>query len=162
VVPLRRARRWTIVLSISLLVGAAQAFAAPIAHAAYPGANGRIAYSTYAGISWNLYSMKADGSHLTPLANSAMNEFGPVWSPNGRSVAWTGEMPSGAGDIFRARSDGTRVRDLTNGAADDTRPTWSPDGSKIAFSRDGGGGGQIWVMPAVGGNATQLTTKGGS
>jgi Tol biopolymer transport system component len=39
----------------------------------------------------------------------------------------------------------------------DSDPTWSPDGSRIAFVSTRSGNGQLHVMPAAGGAATQLT-----
>jgi Tol biopolymer transport system component len=38
------------------------------------------------------------------------------------------------------------------------QPAWSPDGSMIAFASDRSGNWDIWVIPASGGVATQVTT----
>lgn len=49
------------------------------------------------------------------------------------------------------------TRQMTNGAAVDGLPTWSPDGKSIAFSSDRGGKTQLYLLPADGGEARQLT-----
>jgi TolB protein len=42
----------------------------------------------------------------------------------------------------------------------DTSPAWSPDGSQIAFVSDRNGGPQIFVVPAAGGAARQVSKIG--
>ena len=49
------------------------------------------------------------------------------------------------------------TRQMTNGAAVDGMPRWSPDGKSIAFSSDRGGKAQLYLLPADGGEARQLT-----
>jgi len=48
---------------------------------------------------------------------------------------------------------------ITTHPALDRGPSWSPDGSQMAINsnRGSGGGGRIWVIPATGGGATQIT-----
>jgi dipeptidyl aminopeptidase/acylaminoacyl peptidase len=48
-------------------------------------------------------------------------------------------------------------RQLTRGRAD-TAPAWSPDGTRVAFLRAEDGPSQLWLLPAGGGEAEQLTT----
>jgi uncharacterized repeat protein (TIGR01451 family) len=46
---------------------------------------------------------------------------------------------------------------VTTDPAIDVHPTWSPDGKKIAFLSNRGGNNDVWVIPASGGTAVQLT-----
>ena len=50
-----------------------------------------------------------------------------------------------------------KPRPLTHGPADSS-PAWSPDASRIAFLRAQDGPPQVWLLPADGGEAEQLTT----
>jgi dipeptidyl aminopeptidase/acylaminoacyl peptidase len=52
---------------------------------------------------------------------------------------------------------GEAPRALTHGPADSS-PAWSPDGSRLAFLRAQDGPAQVWLLPADGGEAEQLTT----
>ena len=82
----------------------------------------------------------------------------PAWSPDGTKILFS----NGKGPSVRIQ-----VVDLATGVVttlidapdlSDATPAWSPDGTKIVFRRgDEGGGAGIWVAPASGGTATQLT-----
>lgn len=50
-----------------------------------------------------------------------------------------------------------KARPMTNGRARDTQPLWSPDGRQIAFLSDRDGETQLYLLPADGGEARQLT-----
>ncbi|HEY4057200.1 MAG TPA: LpqB family beta-propeller domain-containing protein, partial [Kofleriaceae bacterium] len=49
---------------------------------------------------------------------------------------------------------------ITKDPAIDSSPAWSPDGSQIAFVSDRNGGPQIFVTPAAGGTARQVSFNG--
>ena len=63
----------------------------------------------------------------------------------------------------RAERDGTGVIQLSNPrqvtftSSVETSPTWSPDGGRIAYVSDQSGNEDIWVSPAAGGDAVNLT-----
>lgn len=76
--------------------------------------------------------------------------------------------------MWIANADGTDAYQFL-GSDKDQAPKWSPDGKLVAFlsSRDagagdapapveGGGGGQIWIIRAAGGEAWKLTSNKGS
>jgi len=62
----------------------------------------------------------------------------PVWSPDGRSIAFA-MRPAGAADadesdIYVMDADGSHVRRLTDAPGDDSHPHWSADGRRIFFN----------------------------
>ncbi len=62
--------------------------AAPPAAAAFPGANGKIAFWTFRDGNAEVYSMNADGTAQTNLTNNAAADYNPAWSPDGTKIAF--------------------------------------------------------------------------
>jgi TolB protein len=87
--------------------------------------SGRIVFDNFDDV----WTIDADGTHLTRLTHSPWPEFDPSWSPDGTQIAFRSER-SGEPEIWLMDADGTRQRRLTAGLS----PAWSPDGSLIAFS----------------------------
>ena len=83
----------------------------------------------------------------------------PAISPDGKLLAFASDR-AGAGklDIWVKQIDGGDPVAVTKDAADDYQPTFSPDGARIAFTSERDGGG-IYVMPALGGEASLLVPK---
>src|SRR5258705_4828547 len=84
----------------------------------------------------------------------------PAISPDGRLVAYASD-PAGRRDLdiwVLQLAGGALVR-VTDDPNDDSDPQFSPDGSQIAFRSEGGGGG-VYLTPALGG-AARLLVKGG-
>jgi eukaryotic-like serine/threonine-protein kinase len=80
------------------------------------------------------------------------------FSPDGRFIAYASDQ-SGNFDIWVQPVDGGDAVQITKEPAHDLQPAWSPDGDSIAFRSERSGGG-IFVMPALGGHARQLSTFG--
>ena len=86
----------------------------------------------------------------------------PIWSPDGRWVAYTSDK-SGAPEIWlwsAEEGDGMRVDadvQLTRLAARANGLAWSPDGSRIAFSGDRFGNMDIWTVSVPEGKVHRLT-----
>lgn len=59
----------------------------------------------------------------------------PTWSPDGRSIAFTGHA-GGYSDLYVFDVANGAVRRLTNDAWADLHPAWSPTGQHIAFVSD--------------------------
>jgi len=75
-------------------------------------------------------------------------------SPDGKTIAF--DM---LGDIYTVPVTGGDATNINSGLAWAMQPRFSPDGSEIAFTSDAGGGDNIWIMDADGGNARQLTKE---
>ncbi|MCP5024509.1 MAG: hypothetical protein GY930_22430 [bacterium] len=76
----------------------------------------------------------------------------PVISPDGNSIAFAWHR-----DIWTASIEGGTAQRITVHGADDGRPLFTPDGKTIVFSSDRTGAAQLYIMPATGGAARQLT-----
>ena len=133
--------------------------------AAFPGANGKLAFSsprTGFPTESNIFTMGADGSAQTPITSFDGDELYPVWSPDGARIAFQ-QDPGLHPEIWTSKADGTDLRRLTNNSADDLHPAWSPDGAKIVFASDletpGGNLSDLFVMNAADGSGAVNITN---
>ena len=130
------------------------------AEAAFPGANGKIAFISIRNGDVDIYSMNDDGSNVTQLTSGFDFNFAPVWSADGTKIAFLhlGFDPSQS-DIYSMNADGSGLTNVTNGAGGLLGElTWSPDGSKIAFQDTS----DIYVINTDGTGLTNLTNNVGS
>jgi Tol biopolymer transport system component len=100
-------------------------------------------------------------------------EAEPTFSPDGRTIAYVADR-EGNFEIYLQQISGGPAINLTHNAAADVQPAFSPDGREIAFVSDRAGtseifhaapglprvGGDIWVMPALGGTARRVVENG--
>jgi Tol biopolymer transport system component len=89
---------------------------------------------------FNVYSMNADGSEQTRLSKSSTTDFDPVWSPDGKQIAFVtfANLEDKKTQINLMNADGSQRKTIAN--LDDMAfaPVWSPDGKRIAFSSTDG------------------------
>ena len=129
-----------LLLSAVLAIALSSVAVAPVADAAFPGQNGRIAYVTTAGDHRAIYTVDARGADPQPLIDlgSGRDAINPAWSWDGQSVAFAGQTsPGGPFAVYVADVDGsTPLRQVTTPPVSDTDPTWEPYGTQIAFTRE--------------------------
>ncbi len=79
----------------------------------------------------------ADGSGAVRLATNA-ETYRPAWSPDGKTIAYTGYAPKNVLEVFLIAPDGTGRRQLTKSAHGESsgQPSWSPDGERVAYQRN--------------------------
>jgi TolB protein len=94
---------------------------------------------------WLIYVMNADGSNPTPLSPAGGDDTGPVWSADGRRIAFVSRR-DGNREIYVMNSDGSGLANVTRHPADDWTPTWSPDGTQLAFSSFRNGSWEIYGL----------------
>ena len=128
-----------VLLSAVLAIALSSVAVAPVADAAFPGQNGRIAYVTTAGDHRAIYTVDARGADPQPLIDlgSGRDAINPAWSWDGRSIAFAGQTsPGGPFAVYVADADGSAPpRQVTTPPVSDTDPTWEPYGTQIAFTR---------------------------
>jgi tricorn protease len=109
----------------------------------------------YAG---DLWIVSRDGGRAARLTNGAGLESAPVFSPDGRTIAFTGEY-DGNTDVFTIPAEGGVPHRVTYHPAPDIAVGWTPDGKRILFrsSREAASRfTQLYSVPAEGGEAVRL------
>ncbi|HQT95060.1 MAG TPA: protein kinase [Thermoanaerobaculaceae bacterium] len=111
---------------------------------------------------------------LARLTHDPGHSEWPSWSPDGTLLAYSSDR-SGNSEIYVRREAGGQAVNITNDPAEDVQPAFSPDGNSVAFVstrssktglvRIGGAvrrvrtyGGDLWVVPALGGPARRLAS----
>lgn len=89
----------------------------------------RIAF-TYKGDIW---TVPAAGGEATRITATPDYEANPIWSPDGKSIAFMSDRKGGA-DVFIAPSTGGPARRLTSNSASEIPQAFSPDGKYVIFS----------------------------
>ncbi|WP_419936755.1 amidohydrolase family protein [Candidatus Palauibacter sp.] len=85
------------------------------------------------------------------LTEDEVGEFHPVWSPDGRDVAYvTWDDDSGEGHIRRVSADGGASTSLTPEPAYYQQIAWSPDGGRIVAIRSSRRNVQEAIDPFIG------------
>jgi Tol biopolymer transport system component len=135
------------------------------AHAAFPGANGRLVFEHELPASGHtqtdIYTVRPAGSGLERLtATPNRNEFGPAWNSAGTRIAfWRTPAPFGPGSLWVMGSHGGHQRQLTSGF-DARDPSWDPQGTRIVFTRSEGSNFNLWTVRASTGSGLRRLTSG--
>jgi Tol biopolymer transport system component len=134
--------------------------------AAFPGANGKISFSTNRDGNAAIYVMNPDGSNQLNLCqnfNLTIADSAPVWSPDGGQIAFQSQRasyPSGIYDIYVMPADCSSIaRRTVSTGYQNFGPGWSSDGSQIVFFTDRDGNFEIYKMNADGSGPTRLTSN---
>ena len=108
----------------------------------------------------SIWTMPAAGGAMTRITDVFNDARQPMWSPDGRTIAFFGYRDGGY-DIWAINPDGTNQRQLTSGTFDDREPIFSHDGTRIAFSSDRGNmlgsDYNIWMLDLRNGELKQIT-----
>ena len=110
---------------------------------------------SYAG---DLWSVPRAGGEAKRLTASPGDERDPVFSPDGATIAFTGEY-DGSVDVFTMPASGGTPKRLTYHPGFDGVVGWTPDGKRVLFASDravAADGAKLYTVPAEGGFPEEL------
>lgn len=116
--------------------------------------DGRLAYTSRAGGSSDIWTMSADGSNIRQLTVGANARLGLSVTADERQIVFAAER-DGKYNLWRINIDGSNLEQITNGDGE-YYPQCTPDGRWIVF-QSGANYPTLWKMPIGGGEPTQLT-----
>lgn len=110
-----------------------------------------------------LWVMPVAGGEPARITDAPLQPAAPVWSPDGRRIAFQHFAAQGSYHIWTVAPDGSGATAVTSGPNDDRDPDWLPDGSGLVFSSDRSDDGQykIWRV-ALGGTPVQVSQGAGA
>lgn len=128
----------------------------------------RIAFVSDRKGAFGVYIVDVKTLAVQEIATSEHDAGSPQWSPDGKRLAYLSSGPAGGLYIAEPNSPGSAYRVAASSGNNRfgvgiTNYSWSPDGRWLAFSRrDVRNTTDIWVVPAAGGDAVNVTMTPGS
>lgn len=124
--------------------------------------NGTIAFLNSRWRNSLLLLSLANGTSTTVLTDSS-RLWGPVFSPDGKEIAYSRDEPNGLWHLWIIQAGGGRARQLTSGNVPEIYPRFTPDGAAIFFNTWGAEPLSLGRVPSNGGpQRTVLSPSSGS
>jgi dipeptidyl aminopeptidase/acylaminoacyl peptidase len=126
----RRASRVGVAFAVAVFI--AVALLASTTLAAFPGKNGRIAYTAADG---SIHTMLPSGKDDAPLGQRSSSA--PEWAPDGERLAFVlgGERWNTWANIYMMSADGSQTHQITASTHEDNlSPSYAPGGNRILFT----------------------------
>lgn len=81
----------------------------------------------------DIYKVSVNGGQATPLTMHQEYDNNPIWSPDGKTIAFA-SLRNGNADIYTVAATGGIAKRITTNSAYETPTSFTPDGKNILFS----------------------------
>jgi TolB protein len=109
---------------------------------------------------YQIYTMNADSTGITPITNALTSYTAPRWSPDGNQIA-TSTCDATGCLAYTIHPDGSGVVAFGVQPGQNYEPSWSPDGTWIVLTVRDGSSTKLEYIPR-GGGVPRLIVQGGS
>jgi dipeptidyl aminopeptidase/acylaminoacyl peptidase len=93
------------------------------AEATFPGKNGKIAFQSDRGGSYEIYTMNKNGIKIDKLTTNPADDEDPAFSPDGKTIAFESDC-DGDSDIYKMTVKGRKLVPLTTDPATTFGADW--------------------------------------
>jgi len=125
-----------------------------IAHATFPGKNGRIAFQVQTDAGIQIFTVRPNGQDLQQITHVTGDAVPPHWSPDGRQIVFEHDAPGACANVAIMNADGSGLVEFPEPNVCEGDPSFARDGARIIFDRfDPATGVEgFWSMDVTGGD----------
>ena len=113
----------TAVVATLVAVGVLRLVEVRPAEATFPGKNGKMAFQSDRGGSYEIYTMNRNGKKIDKLTTNRTPDEDPAFSPNGKRIAFVSDR-DGDSDIYKMNLKGSKLVQLTSDPATTFGADW--------------------------------------
>ncbi len=122
----------------------------------------RVLVSSFRQGLWEIWVWNASWTDGRPVFSRKGGTAGsPVWSPDGKWIAFDARTRNAGGDIWLAPASGGEAQMLVGNPEDEITPCFDPSSQWVYFTSSRTGTLQIFRVSVAGGPVTQVTQGGG-